>query len=437
MAAFFLVWGNFVQAADDVNPAAVMYFAVPPMGIIGAAMARFRPAGMARALFVTALAQALAKLPADRFDTVREFSESLDRREIPVAPPGVARASAVMFPRWIVWAAALVLVALGAVAMAKWLTRTPVPSTVTRFAVPLPSGYSMLYGQEPDLAISPDGRTLVYRTGGRLFRRVLDSFDAQPIPGTEEAYTPFFSPDGAWLGFVHGSALMKVPVAGGPPVKIADAFVSGGATWSRDGQVIFAGALGNAGLWSVPAAGGTPQQITIVSDSASETNHMWPDLLPDGAVLYTALGPSGHAGDARLIVQDIAHGSRTVVLQGMTYGHAGLRTLRRAGLSLVCGRRGDTPAAAIRLARPAHHRTGARRACRCAPERLGRWCAVRVVADRDARLYHRQRASGERAVGARSSRLAAAALRAAANHRTPRDVTGRTYLRDDHPHGDE
>src|SRR6058998_1426605 len=153
-----------------------------------------------------ALAQALAKLPADRFDTVREFSESLDRREIPVAPPGVARASAVMFPRWIVWAAALVLVALGAVAMAKWLTRTPVPSTVTRFAVPLPSGYSMLYGQEPDLAISPDGRTLVYRTGGRLFRRVLDSFDAQPIPGTEEAYTPFFSPDGAWLGFVHGSA---------------------------------------------------------------------------------------------------------------------------------------------------------------------------------------------------------------------------------------
>lgn len=59
-AAFFLVWGNFVQAADDVNPAAVMYFAVPLVGIIAAATARFRPAGMARALFVTALAQALA-----------------------------------------------------------------------------------------------------------------------------------------------------------------------------------------------------------------------------------------------------------------------------------------------------------------------------------------------------------------------------------------
>ena len=59
VAAFLLVWGNFVQAADDVNPAAMMYLSVPLVGIIAAAMARFRPDGMARALFVTALAQAL------------------------------------------------------------------------------------------------------------------------------------------------------------------------------------------------------------------------------------------------------------------------------------------------------------------------------------------------------------------------------------------
>jgi hypothetical protein len=59
VAAFLLVWMNFVQAADDVNPAAVWYFVVPIVGIIGAAMARFQPGGMARALFATALAQAL------------------------------------------------------------------------------------------------------------------------------------------------------------------------------------------------------------------------------------------------------------------------------------------------------------------------------------------------------------------------------------------
>jgi hypothetical protein len=57
-AAFFVFWGNFVQFVD-VNRAAAMYFAVPIVGIIGAAIARLQPAGMARALFATALAQAL------------------------------------------------------------------------------------------------------------------------------------------------------------------------------------------------------------------------------------------------------------------------------------------------------------------------------------------------------------------------------------------
>ena len=59
VTTFVLVWGNFIQAADDVNPAAMMYLVVPIVGIIGAAAARFQPNGMARALFVTALAQVL------------------------------------------------------------------------------------------------------------------------------------------------------------------------------------------------------------------------------------------------------------------------------------------------------------------------------------------------------------------------------------------
>lgn len=59
VTVFLLVWGNFVQGADDVNPAAFAYFVVPMLAIIGAAMARFQPNGMARALFLTALVQAL------------------------------------------------------------------------------------------------------------------------------------------------------------------------------------------------------------------------------------------------------------------------------------------------------------------------------------------------------------------------------------------
>ena len=59
VTSFVLVWGNFVQAADDVNPAAMMYLVVPLVGIVGASAARFQPHGMVRALSVTALAQAL------------------------------------------------------------------------------------------------------------------------------------------------------------------------------------------------------------------------------------------------------------------------------------------------------------------------------------------------------------------------------------------
>jgi hypothetical protein len=58
VTALALLWGNFVQMAD-VNPAAMIYFGVPLVGIIGAVLARFRPAGMMRSLFATALAQAL------------------------------------------------------------------------------------------------------------------------------------------------------------------------------------------------------------------------------------------------------------------------------------------------------------------------------------------------------------------------------------------
>jgi hypothetical protein len=63
-ATFLVVWGNFVQGADDVNPAAFGYFLAPMVGMSGAALARFQPNGMARALFVTALVQALVLVMA-------------------------------------------------------------------------------------------------------------------------------------------------------------------------------------------------------------------------------------------------------------------------------------------------------------------------------------------------------------------------------------
>src|SRR6185295_16557161 len=120
-----------------------------------------------------------------------------------------------------------------------------------------------------NIALSPDGRTLVFRAardaGGQLFVRPLDRLEAAPIPGTEGANSPFFSPDGAWIGFWANGELRKVPLAGGPASAISK--VPGaeapalmyGASWGERDVIVFATI---AGLWRVPAGGGRPEVVS-------------------------------------------------------------------------------------------------------------------------------------------------------------------------------
>ena len=55
------------------------------------------------------------------------------------------------------------------------------------------------------MALAPDGRLVVFSatrgTVTQLYQRDLHQADARPIPGTEGGSEPFFSPDGAWIGF--------------------------------------------------------------------------------------------------------------------------------------------------------------------------------------------------------------------------------------------
>jgi len=248
-----------------------------------------------------------------------ETTEPATASPVPEALP--SRGAVLVLPRWAAWAATAVVVSVAVVAVTGWRRGTPVTvPKVSRFDVPVTSGYETVHWVVPSLAISSDGSKFVFETQGRLHLRALDRFDVQPIPGTDGAFSPFFSPDGEWIGFVRGDALIKVPTAGGTPVKIVDAFSANGASWGHDGSIVFSGALGNGSLWSVSANGGRPEQITHVSESAKETGHYWPYVLPDGAVLYTVIGPSGHAQDARLVVEDRAKGTRTIVADGVTYG---------------------------------------------------------------------------------------------------------------------
>ena len=255
---------------------------------------------------------------------VRIELEDATGGDLPGGPDTPRTKKDLIVPKWTAWAVAALVPALVAAATSGWsrpVAAPPAPPVnVSRFAIPVPSGFHMFIGQNPSLAISPDGTKVVFETEGDLYIRPVDDFNTRRLAGTGGASMPFFSPDGEWLGFFRGNALMKMPIAGGPPVTITQTFTPLGVTWGSDNRIIFAGALGNGGLWSVSADGGRPEQITVVSESAKETQHVWPDALPDGGVLYTILGPSGHAHDARVAVEDRSSQKRTVVAEGVTYG---------------------------------------------------------------------------------------------------------------------
>jgi serine/threonine-protein kinase len=142
--------------------------------------------------------------------------------------------------RLVIGVALLVVAALG------WALRSVYPGTSTsmsgqrRFAIQAGADFNMAGGDQRLLAISPDGSLIAFVADGRLNLRPLDQLRSIPIPGTNGASEPFFSPDGRWIGFWQDRQLKKIPVSGGSPVKICDAVAAVGATWNEDGTIVFA-----------------------------------------------------------------------------------------------------------------------------------------------------------------------------------------------------
>jgi len=154
---------------------------------------------------------------------------------------------------WI--AAGVLLAALGALAVVHF-RETPTPVLTTRFQV-LPPGRATSADYP---TISPDGRRLAFvaTVDGKtlLWVRSLDSLTAQSLAGTEDAASPFWSPDSRFLAFFSEGRLKRVDVTGGPPQTLCTVDGVRGGTWSRDGTILFSGAPGP--IRRVPAAGGVP-----------------------------------------------------------------------------------------------------------------------------------------------------------------------------------
>ena len=201
--------------------------------------------------------------------------------------------------------------------LAMWsLTVAPaIPRPVSRFAVTLPE--TDVIDTVGGIALSPDGDRLVYSaargTVRQLFVRDRDQLEAIPIRGTEDAVHPFFSPDGAWVGFFTGSALKKVALAGGPPVALCDAELRFGASWGPDDTIVFA-SNSAPGLMRVSASGGEPQPLT--TPDPEEGTHRWPEFLPDGQAVLFTVAQGTRLSEARVAVVSLETGEQQMLVDG-------------------------------------------------------------------------------------------------------------------------
>jgi Tol biopolymer transport system component len=194
-----------------------------------------------------AVAMALEKLPADRFDSAKAFAEALHN---PAFTSPVATAKTVggagLASRRVALPALMALTLLTIALAARDWIRPSRPSPVARYPTTLGAPGALdgiTFAVEA--ALSPDGASLVFRkplTGpGQLYVKRRDEVVAQPLAGTEGGSGPFFSPDGEWIGFVAHGQLRRIPSMGGASLKLADsvhpAFNRG--AWLEDGSIVY------------------------------------------------------------------------------------------------------------------------------------------------------------------------------------------------------
>jgi len=199
-------------------------------------------------------------------------------------------------------------VALAAFAAAiAWVIK-PSPATLgpVRVRIQPPRASRILY--VGDIAgpavVSPDSTMVAYvaqKQGERqrIWLRRLSETESRPLPGTDRAQFPFWSPHSDALGFFAMGKLKRIDLLTGTTATICDTHGGRGATWMTNDVIVLAPDF-QGGLSRVPATGGTPVRVTEV-DQELHTSHRWPASTGDGNhFLFTAINhdPSKSANAA-------------------------------------------------------------------------------------------------------------------------------------------
>ena len=242
---------------------------------------------------------------------------------LPAAPAASRRARVT---RLVAAGIAFAFALAAAVGITWWVQRPAVPQPV-RFSIVPPSTQPLtIQGFQRDIAITPDGRHIVYRTGPagtigtQLAVRSLDELDARVLTGISGVRSPFVSPDGHWIGFFEGNGgeLRKVSILGGPPIALCK-YIGNPleASWGTDDTIIFATNDSTTGLLSVPAGGGEPKVLTKPDTAHGEGDHYLPFILPGGRAVLFTIGVIGQPMDnAQIALLDLKTGQKKILIRG-------------------------------------------------------------------------------------------------------------------------
>jgi Tol biopolymer transport system component len=275
-------------------------------------------------------------LEKDRSKRVTEASTARFLITEPVTSPTSAVTSIGAFTSRPLWRRAVPVVLSAMVAAAItgttvwWYAGRPLAPSVGRFFVYPPEKNTFVAASRvvAGVALSPDGSNLAFTArdaSGKvlLWTRRMDALTAQPLPGTDEAAYPFWSPDSRFLGYFAQGKLLKIALGGGPPQPLCNTGFTEvfGGTWSRDGAIVFSTGPGRP-LSRVSSAGGEPSEF--MRPANGQSGYTFPWFLPDGRhLLVYASGSNAGVYVGSLDAPDVKRlaGADTAAVYDSHSGH--------------------------------------------------------------------------------------------------------------------
>ncbi|HTS35566.1 MAG TPA: protein kinase [Candidatus Solibacter sp.] len=222
------------------------------------------------------------------------------------------------------WLVATLIAGLACAALAVILFIPRPARRVVRTNLLPPPGtiFETLYRNGPP-ALSPDGTKIVFvaRQEGKisLWLRSLDKLEATQLRGTDQAFFPFWSPDGNSIAFFMDGKLWRMELNGGSPIAVCDAPAARGGSWGRQNVILFPPQVSGP-VMQVPASGGLPKQVTKSSPTEQQLSDRWPTFLPDGKHFLFLHSFDGDASDTNEIrYASLDGGDEKDVLKGHFY----------------------------------------------------------------------------------------------------------------------